>query len=164
MPNGNPAMTYLAAAIQMTAGPDKAANLERAERLVRAGAARVARGLQLARQAQRAGGCGRNARRSIAHADVAPGARVANPPRRRIDHRTGRRRVAMLQHVRAARPRRRPNRRVSQDSPLRRRSSRPRDGARIGFQTWRRATRLRPNFAWRDWTQHLLRSSLPGTL
>jgi len=42
MPNGNPAMTYLAAAIQMTAGPDKAANLERAERLVRAGAARGA--------------------------------------------------------------------------------------------------------------------------
>jgi deaminated glutathione amidase len=42
MPNGNPAMTYLAAAIQMTAGPDKAANLERAERLVRVGAARGA--------------------------------------------------------------------------------------------------------------------------
>jgi len=35
-------MTYLAAAIQMTAGPDKAANLERAERLVRVGAARGA--------------------------------------------------------------------------------------------------------------------------
>jgi deaminated glutathione amidase len=42
MPNGNPAMTYLAAAIQMNAGPDKAANLERAERLVRVGAARGA--------------------------------------------------------------------------------------------------------------------------
>src|SRR5271156_6067959 len=42
MPNGNPAMTYLAAAIQMTAGADKAANLERAERLVRVGAARGA--------------------------------------------------------------------------------------------------------------------------
>src|SRR5271170_4637353 len=42
MHNGNPAMTYLAAAIQMNAGPDKAANLERAERLVRAGAARGA--------------------------------------------------------------------------------------------------------------------------
>jgi deaminated glutathione amidase len=42
MPNGNLAMTYLAAAIQMTAGPDKAANLERAERLVRVGAARGA--------------------------------------------------------------------------------------------------------------------------
>lgn len=40
MPNGNRAMTYLAAAIQMAAGPDKAANLERAERLVRAAAAR----------------------------------------------------------------------------------------------------------------------------
>jgi predicted amidohydrolase len=36
------AMTYLAAAIQMNAGPDKAANLERAERLVRVGAARGA--------------------------------------------------------------------------------------------------------------------------
>jgi predicted amidohydrolase len=35
-------MTYLAAAIQMSAGPDKAANLERAERLVRVGAARGA--------------------------------------------------------------------------------------------------------------------------
>lgn len=35
-------MTYLAAAIQMTAGPDKPANLERAERLVRVGAARGA--------------------------------------------------------------------------------------------------------------------------
>jgi len=35
-------MTYLAAAIQMTAGNDKAANLERAERLVRVGAARGA--------------------------------------------------------------------------------------------------------------------------
>jgi len=35
-------MTYLAAAIQMTAGADKAANLERAERLVRVGAARGA--------------------------------------------------------------------------------------------------------------------------
>ena len=35
-------MTYLAAAIQMNAGPDKAANLERAERLVRLGAARGA--------------------------------------------------------------------------------------------------------------------------
>jgi len=35
-------MTYLAAAIQMNAGPDKAANLERAERLVRVGAARGA--------------------------------------------------------------------------------------------------------------------------
>ena len=35
-------MTYLAAAIQMTAGPDKLANLERAERLVRVGAARGA--------------------------------------------------------------------------------------------------------------------------
>ncbi len=35
-------MTYLAAAIQMTAGPDKPANLERAERLVRLGAARGA--------------------------------------------------------------------------------------------------------------------------
>jgi len=36
------AMTYLAAAIQMNAGGDKAANLERAERLVRVGAARGA--------------------------------------------------------------------------------------------------------------------------
>ena len=35
-------MTYLAAAIQMNAGPGKAANLERAERLVRLGAARGA--------------------------------------------------------------------------------------------------------------------------
>jgi predicted amidohydrolase len=35
-------MTYLAAAIQMNAGPDKAANLERAERLVRISAARGA--------------------------------------------------------------------------------------------------------------------------
>ena len=35
-------MTYLAAAIQMTAGNDKPANLERAERLVRVGAARGA--------------------------------------------------------------------------------------------------------------------------
>jgi len=35
-------MTYLAAAIQMNAGPDKAANLERAERLVRVGAGRGA--------------------------------------------------------------------------------------------------------------------------
>jgi deaminated glutathione amidase len=42
MPNGNLEMTYLAAAIQMNAGPDKAANLERAERLVRVGAARGA--------------------------------------------------------------------------------------------------------------------------
>jgi deaminated glutathione amidase len=42
MPDGNPAMTYLAAAIQMNAGPDKPANLERAERLVRVGAARGA--------------------------------------------------------------------------------------------------------------------------
>jgi predicted amidohydrolase len=42
MPNGDLAMTFLAAAIQMNAGPDKAANLERAERLVRVGAARGA--------------------------------------------------------------------------------------------------------------------------
>src|SRR5579863_9408180 len=35
-------MTYLAAAIQMTAGNDKPANLDRAERLVRHGAARGA--------------------------------------------------------------------------------------------------------------------------
>jgi deaminated glutathione amidase len=42
MPNGNREMTYLTAAIQMNAGPDKAANLERAERLVRLGAARGA--------------------------------------------------------------------------------------------------------------------------
>ena len=35
-------MTYLAAAIQMTAGNDKRANLDRAERLVRVGAARGA--------------------------------------------------------------------------------------------------------------------------
>ena len=42
MPEGNLQMTYLAAAIQMTAGNDKAANLERAERLVRVGAARGA--------------------------------------------------------------------------------------------------------------------------
>jgi deaminated glutathione amidase len=35
-------MSYLAAAVQMNAGPDKAANLERAERLVRVGAARGA--------------------------------------------------------------------------------------------------------------------------
>ncbi|MGH7923087.1 MAG: carbon-nitrogen hydrolase family protein [Candidatus Binatus sp.] len=42
MPNGDLAMTYLAAAVQMSAGPDKAANLERAERLVRLGAARGA--------------------------------------------------------------------------------------------------------------------------
>ena len=35
-------MTYLAAAVQMSAGPDKAANLERAERLIRVGAARGA--------------------------------------------------------------------------------------------------------------------------
>ena len=35
-------MTYLAAAIQMNAGPDKPANLERAERLVRVAAARGA--------------------------------------------------------------------------------------------------------------------------
>src|SRR5271156_3555684 len=39
MPTGNPTMTYLAAAIQMTAGSDKPANLERAERLVGVGAA-----------------------------------------------------------------------------------------------------------------------------
>ncbi|MDO8431757.1 MAG: carbon-nitrogen hydrolase family protein [Candidatus Binatus sp.] len=38
----NPAMTFLAAAIQMTASSDKAANLERAERLVRVAAARGA--------------------------------------------------------------------------------------------------------------------------
>jgi deaminated glutathione amidase len=42
MPEGNLQMTYLAAAIQMTAGIDKAANLARAERLVRVGAARGA--------------------------------------------------------------------------------------------------------------------------
>src|SRR6266436_4199299 len=44
MRDGNLAyqMTYLAAAIQMNAGPDKLANLERAERLVRVGAARGA--------------------------------------------------------------------------------------------------------------------------
>jgi predicted amidohydrolase len=42
MPEGNLQMTYLAAAIQMTAGNDKTANLERAERLVRVGAARGA--------------------------------------------------------------------------------------------------------------------------
>src|SRR5580704_4240562 len=42
MPNGTIAMTYLATAIQMNAGPDKPANLERAERLVRVGAARGA--------------------------------------------------------------------------------------------------------------------------
>src|ERR1700675_4672500 len=44
MRDGNLAnqMTYLAAAIQMTAGNDKPANLERAERLVRVGAARGA--------------------------------------------------------------------------------------------------------------------------
>jgi deaminated glutathione amidase len=42
MPNGTIPMTYLAAAIQMNAGPDKAANLERAERLVRVGAGRGA--------------------------------------------------------------------------------------------------------------------------
>lgn len=42
MANGNPSMSYLAAAIQMNTGPDKAANLERAERLVRVGAARGA--------------------------------------------------------------------------------------------------------------------------
>jgi deaminated glutathione amidase len=44
MRDGNLAnqMTYLAAAIQMTAGNDKAANLERAERLVRVAAARGA--------------------------------------------------------------------------------------------------------------------------
>jgi predicted amidohydrolase len=42
MPNGNLLMTYLAAAIQMNAGPDKPANLERAEQLVRVGAARGA--------------------------------------------------------------------------------------------------------------------------
>ncbi len=35
-------MTYLAAAIQMAAGPDKAANLDRAERLIRLAAARGA--------------------------------------------------------------------------------------------------------------------------
>jgi len=35
-------MTYLAAAIQMNAGADKPANLERAERLIRVGAARGA--------------------------------------------------------------------------------------------------------------------------
>ena len=40
--DGNLVMTYLAAAIQMTATADKAANLERAERLVRVGAARGA--------------------------------------------------------------------------------------------------------------------------
>ncbi len=37
------AMTYLAAAIQMSAGPDKAANLEKAEQLIRLAAARGAR-------------------------------------------------------------------------------------------------------------------------
>ena len=42
MPEGNLQMTYLAAAIQMTAGNDKRANLERAERLVRVAAARGA--------------------------------------------------------------------------------------------------------------------------
>src|ERR1700675_3385305 len=44
MRDGNLAnqMTYLAAAIQMTAGNDKPANLERAERLVRVGAGRGA--------------------------------------------------------------------------------------------------------------------------
>ncbi|MGA2412051.1 MAG: nitrilase-related carbon-nitrogen hydrolase, partial [Candidatus Binataceae bacterium] len=36
-------MTYLAAAIQMSSGPDKAANLEKAERLIRLAAARGAR-------------------------------------------------------------------------------------------------------------------------
>jgi predicted amidohydrolase len=42
MPNGTIPMTYLAAAIQMNAGADKPANLERAERLIRVGAARGA--------------------------------------------------------------------------------------------------------------------------
>jgi deaminated glutathione amidase len=42
MPEGIPAMTFLAAAIQMTAGNDKPANLARAERLVRLAAARGA--------------------------------------------------------------------------------------------------------------------------
>jgi predicted amidohydrolase len=42
MPKENLAMTYLAAALQMNAGPDKAGNLERAERLVRVAAARGA--------------------------------------------------------------------------------------------------------------------------
>jgi deaminated glutathione amidase len=42
MANESTPMAYLAAAIQMNAGPDKAANLECAERLVRLGAARGA--------------------------------------------------------------------------------------------------------------------------
>jgi deaminated glutathione amidase len=42
MPDGSREMTYLAAAVQMNAGADKAANLERAERLIRVGAARGA--------------------------------------------------------------------------------------------------------------------------
>ncbi len=50
-------MTYLAAAIQMSTGRDKAANLEKAERMIRLAAARGARGVQLARQACR-GSCG----------------------------------------------------------------------------------------------------------
>ena len=62
-------MTYLAAAIQMSAGPDKAANLERAERLVRVGAARGANLVALPEvfnwrgKRERAGGRGGNARR-----------------------------------------------------------------------------------------------------
>ena len=146
----NPATTYLAAAIQITAGPDKAANLERAERLVRVGAAR---GANLVASPDVFNWRGKRNEQAAAAETLdgqsltlmsRPRARAGNPPRRRIDHRTGRRRVAMLQHVRAARPGRRPNRRVSQDSPLRRRSSRPRDGARIGFQTRRRAARPAP--------------------
>src|SRR6202522_4562264 len=104
MPDGNPAMTYLEAAIQMNAGPDKAANLERAERLVRVGAARgahlvavhegfnwrrdrVARVLQLAEHADRAARGGGKAGRSISDDDLAARTQAVNPYRLLLDHR-----------------------------------------------------------------------------
>ncbi len=138
-------MTYLAAAIQMNAGPDKLANLERAERLVRVGAARGANLVALPEVFNWRG----KRNEQAAAAETLDGQSLTLMSRLARELQIHIVAGSITEQAAAGEsrcyntsvligPDGGQNRRVSQDSSVRRRSSRPRDGARVRREARRR--------------------------
>ena len=138
-------MTYLAAAIQMAAGSDKAANLERAERLIRLAAARGAYLVGLPETFNWRGKRSEEAAAAepLEGESLAVISRLARELefayRRRLDNRACARPAQTLQHLRFDWSRRCAAGGLSQDSSIRHRSARPCHDQGIGRQAsgWR---------------------------
>ena len=158
------------ACVQMTSGPDKAANLESAERLV---ARAAATGADVVALPEKWNAIGSNEVLHAAAESLEAGESVAamadwarasrDHARGRVDLRAARRAREALEHEPRLRARRRVARRLPQDPPLRRRGRRSRL-PRVGGGGTRRRARGRARRRLADRADRLLRRPLPGAL